>query len=91
MLSSVTEISPMTALRKRMLDLRVRNYAPTTVACYVRSVAEFAKHFNKPPNQLGPEDIRSWQLFLLIRSTLATSAICGCRSWRCTKLLGETW
>jgi len=35
------------------------------VECYVRSVTEFAKHFNKPPDQLGPEEIRSWQLFLL--------------------------
>ena len=53
----------MTALRKRMLeDLRIRNYAPSTVECYVRSVAEFARHFNKSPDQLGPEQIRSWQL-----------------------------
>ena len=35
----------MTLLRQRMLeDLRIRNYAPSTVECYVRSVAEFAKH-----------------------------------------------
>jgi hypothetical protein len=34
----------MTALRQRMLgDLRIRNYAPTTVACYIRSVAEHEK------------------------------------------------
>jgi len=56
----------MTALRQRMLeDLRIRNYAPSTVKCYIRAVAEFAKHFNKPPDQLGPEEVRSWQLFLL--------------------------
>jgi hypothetical protein len=34
-------------------DLRIRNYAPTTVECYVRSVAEFAKHFKKSPEDLG--------------------------------------
>ena len=56
----------MTALRQRMLeDLRIRNYAPSTVACYVRSVAAFAKHFRKSPEQLGPEEIRRYQLFLL--------------------------
>jgi integrase/recombinase XerD len=65
MFSSVTEVAPMTTLRQRMLeDLRIRNYAPTTGACYIRSVAEFARHFNKPPDQLGPEEIRAWQLFL---------------------------
>ena len=56
----------MTALKQRMLeDLRIRNYAPTTVTCYTRSVAEFAKHFNKSPEDLGPEEIRQWQLYLL--------------------------
>jgi site-specific recombinase XerD len=84
MFSSVTEVSPMTALRQRMLeDLRIRNYAPTTVACYIRSVAEFAQHFNKPPDQLGPEEIRSWQLFLLnekrVKLSTYIQAVCALR------------
>jgi len=74
----------MTALRKRMLeDLRIRNYAPTTVECYIRSVAEFAQHFNKPPDQLGPEEIRSWQLFLLnekrVKLSTYIQAVCALR------------
>ena len=74
----------MTALRQRMLeDLRIRNYAPTTVACYIRSVAEFAQHFNKPPDQLGPEEIRSWQLFLLnerrVKLSTYIQAVCALR------------
>jgi site-specific recombinase XerD len=65
-LSSVREVSPMTSLRQRMLeDLRIRNYAPSTVTCYVRAVAQFAKHFNQSPDHLGPDQIRSWQLYLL--------------------------
>jgi hypothetical protein len=41
----------MTSLRQRMLeDLLIRNYSPHTVRCYIRFVAEFAKHFNKPPD-----------------------------------------
>src|SRR5260221_3464133 len=84
MFSSVTEVSPMTTLRQRMLeDLRIRNYAPTTVACYIRSVAEFAQHFNKPPDQLGPEEIRSWQLFLVMEKRVKLStyihAVCARR------------
>jgi site-specific recombinase XerD len=64
-------------------DLRIRNYAPTTVECYVRAVTEFARHFNKPPDQLGPEEIRSWQLFLLnekrVKLSTYIQAVCGLR------------
>jgi len=64
-------------------DLRIRNYAPTTVECYVRSVTEFAKHFNKPPDQLGPEEIRAWQLHLLkekkVKLSTYIQAVCGLR------------
>src|ERR1039457_2815440 len=46
-------------------DLQIRNYAPTTIAANLRGVAGFAKHFGKPPDQLGPEHIRrQYQLFL---------------------------
>ncbi len=56
----------MTARGQRMLeDLRIRNYAPTTIACYIRAVAELARYFKKPPDQLGSEEIRSWQLLVL--------------------------
>lgn len=74
----------MTALRQRMLeDLGIRNYAPTTVACYIRAVAEFAAHFHKAPDQLGPEEIRSWQLFLLkekrVKLSTYIQAVCALR------------
>ena len=56
----------MTLLKQRMReDLRIRNYAPTTEECYVRSVVDFAKHFDRSPDQLEPEEIRRWQLQLL--------------------------
>jgi integrase/recombinase XerD len=55
----------MTPLRQRMLeDLRNRNYSPSTVRACIRSVADFAEHFNKSPDKLGSEEIRSCQLFL---------------------------
>ena len=74
----------MTLLRQRMLeDLQIRNYAPSTIECYIRSVAEFAKHFKKPPDQLGAEEIRAWQLFLLnekrVKRSSYIQAICGLR------------
>jgi site-specific recombinase XerD len=84
MFALVKEVSPMTLLKKRMLeDLRIRNYAPTTVECYVRSVTDFARHFNRPPDQLGAEEIRSWQLHLLnekkVKPPTYIQAVCGLR------------
>ncbi len=74
----------MIPLRKRMLeDLQIRNYAPTTVAAYIRSVAEFAKHFDKSPDLLGPEQIREYQLYLIKEKGVSLSsyiqAVCGLR------------
>jgi len=64
-------------------DLRIRNYSPSTVECYIREVAEFAKHFGKSPEHLGPEEIRSWQLYLLKEKRVGLSsyiqAVCSLR------------
>ncbi len=66
----------MTSLRQRMLeDLQIRHYSATTVRIYLHSVAEFAKHFHKPPDQLGPEHIRQYQLFL-IKDKQASQSTC---------------
>jgi len=46
-------------------DLQIRQYSPTTIRLYLSSVAEFAKHFRKSADQLGPEHIRQYQLFLI--------------------------
>lgn len=56
----------MTLLRERMAeDLRIRNYSPKTVECYVSMVARFAREFEKPPGQLGPDDIRAFQVRMI--------------------------
>src|ERR1700688_179586 len=45
-------------------ELQRRNYSQTTVNGYLKIVAAFAKYFNRPPDQLGPEHIRSYQVHL---------------------------
>jgi len=50
----------MTSLRQRMIeDMQVRNLAMGTQDSYVQQVSRFARHFNKSPELLGPEQIRA--------------------------------
>jgi integrase/recombinase XerD len=56
----------MTPLRRRMIeDMTLRNYSPGTINAYVRDVATFARYFNKSPEHLGPEHVRSFLLHLV--------------------------
>ncbi len=56
----------MTQLRKRMQEeLQRRNYSESTTVCYLRQITEFAKHFGRSPAQLGPEEIKQFQLYLV--------------------------
>jgi len=81
----------MTPLRQRMLeDLQLRNYSPSTIETYIRCVADFAMHFGKPPDQLGPEHIRGYQLFLVRERKAAWSTfnqyVCALRFFYHTTL-----
>jgi integrase/recombinase XerD len=55
----------VTPLRQRMIDdMAVRNLATNTQECYLQQVTLFARYFGKSPDQLGPEEIRTYQLYL---------------------------
>ena len=67
----------MTQLRKLMLEeLQRRNYSKTTTRTYLSVVRDFAKHFNKPPDQLGLEEIRQYQVHLLEERKLLPKTVC---------------
>jgi len=56
----------MTPLRQRLTDdLQIRNLSVRTIESYVNAVNRFACHFGRSPEDLGPEEIRSYQLHLL--------------------------
>src|SRR3954469_13962386 len=66
----------MTSLRQRMTeDMQVRNLALNTQTCYVQQVSLFARHFDKSPIELGPEEIRSYQVYLTNEKKLAPGSI----------------
>jgi integrase/recombinase XerD len=66
----------MTSLRQRMTeDMQVRNLALNTQTSYVQQVSLFARHFDKPPEQLGPEEIRAYQVYLTNERKLATGSV----------------
>ncbi len=66
----------MTPLRQRMLeDMGIRNLAKNTQKSYVQQIAGFANYFGRSPEELGPEQVRDYQLYLLQTRKLAPSSI----------------
>jgi integrase/recombinase XerD len=85
----------MTHLRQRMQeDLRLRNFSERTIRRYTEIVAEFARYFHKSPDQLGPEHVRTFLLYLLNERKLAWGTIQGARSalkFLYLRTLKQTW
>ncbi len=67
----------MTPLRQRMLeDMSIRNLAENTQSAYLQQVAAYSRYFGRSPDQLGPEEIRTYQLYLMAVRALTPSSIC---------------
>jgi integrase/recombinase XerD len=66
----------MTPLRQRMLeDMQIRNFSENTCESYLQQVSLFARHFRRSPEGLGPENIRTYQVYLTNEKKLAPSSI----------------
>src|SRR5712692_3667979 len=66
----------MTPLRQRMLeDMQVRNLSVHTQRSYMEQVSRFARHFGQSPAVLGPEEIRTYQVYLTNEKQLAPASI----------------
>ncbi|MCK6589231.1 MAG: site-specific integrase [Polyangiaceae bacterium] len=63
-------------------DLQLRNRSPRTIETYISHVARFAKFHGRSPDQLGPEDVRAYQIHLRASGTswsLFNQAVCALR------------
>jgi len=56
-------------------DIQVRTLSPHTRSTYLLQVSLFARHFHQSPEALGPEEIRSYQVYLTNEKKLAPSSI----------------
>lgn len=66
----------MTHLRKLMLEeLQRRNYSEHTIRYYIRTVEDFARRFNYPPDRLGPRHIREYQAALFQKRKLSSGTV----------------
>jgi len=66
----------VTRLRKMMLEeLQRRNYSAITTRNYLRVVTEFSKHFGKSPDKLGPNELRTYQAYLLSERKLTPGTV----------------
>jgi len=80
---------------KRMADdMQLRNYSPSTIDSYTFHVDKFCQYFGKSANQLGPEQIRQFQLYLVKEKKVSWSsfnqAVCGLR-FLYQVTLGKDW
>src|SRR5262249_16494234 len=59
-----------------MLDeLQRRNYAQNTTRSYIRTVEDFTRRFNRPPDRLGPRHVREYQAELFLKRKLSPGSV----------------
>lgn len=66
----------MTELRQRMTeDLQLHGFAENTRESYLQAVRSLAKHFRRPPDQLGEEELRRYFLHLISERKASRSTV----------------
>jgi integrase/recombinase XerD len=83
----------MTPLRERMIeDMQLRNFSEKTQRVYVNIVAAFARHFWKSPDQLGPDHVRSYLLYLArCKSEASMRGACAALRFLYSNTLDKDW
>lgn len=57
-------------------ELQRCNYSESTNDCYLRHITEFARYFRRSPAQLGPEEIKQFQLYLVREKKISWATLC---------------
>ena len=85
----------MTQLRRLMLDeIQRRNFTESTKRAYLRIIEDLARHFHRPPDQLGPEHIREYITHLFRDKKLADNSVnqaVGALRFFFVKMLKRPW
>ena len=70
-------------IRRMAEDMQLRNFADSTIDAYTFHADKFCQYFGKMADQLGPEEIREYQLYLVNEKKASWSsfnqAVCGLR------------
>src|SRR6266849_8128319 len=56
-------------------ELQRRNYAETTIDCYLHAVEDFSRHFHSSPDRLGPRHIREYQAELFQKRKFSPNTV----------------
>lgn len=75
-------------------DMEIRGFSPKTRKIYVSCTKAFVDFFGRPPGKLGPEEIRTYQLYLIRERGLSYSyfnqTVCALRFFYNTTM-GKGW
>jgi hypothetical protein len=52
-----------------------RNYSAITTRKYLQALTDFAKYFGKSPDRLGPNQLRTYQAYLLRERKLTPGSV----------------
>src|ERR1700689_5796418 len=56
-------------------ELERRNFTDSTRRAYLRIIEDFARHFHRPPDQLGPDHIRGYIAHLFRDKKLSDNSV----------------
>ena len=75
-------------------ELQRRNYTESTTRAYIRTIEDFARHFKRPPDQLGPAEIRTYVAHLFRDRKLTDNTVnqrVGALRFFYVKTLKKSW